>query len=292
MAGFTALMAHEAGHIWGFNDCSGCSNTTMNTPVTSTSPTSPTSCDQQAAYNFSNGAYGTPPPSGGGGGTGGGSGGGDFECFIDGAQICRNCGACSPIIVDMDGNDFQLTSFGGGVRFDLNRDGRAGQIAWTSAVSDDAFLALDRNGNGRIDDGGELFGNFTDQPASSSPNGFLALAELDKPVNGGNGNGVIDPGDVVYWSLRLWQDKNHDGISDPAELLSLSWAGIASIALDYRRSERQDRFGNLLRYRAKVTKADGSSRWAYDVFFVIDDFRTAVLRPECRANQSKVDQMH
>jgi hypothetical protein len=70
----------------------------------------------------------------------------------------------SPIIVDTNGKGFQLTSAQQGVRFDISGTGRPIQLAWTVPGSGNAFLALDRSGNGRIDNGKELFGNFTDQP--------------------------------------------------------------------------------------------------------------------------------
>lgn len=178
---------------------------------------------------------------------------------------------CSPIIVDLTGDGFFLTDAAHGVTFDIAGMGHPLQIAWT-ANSNNAFLALDRNGSGTITNGAELFGNFTSQPASPHPNGFAALAVYDDPANGGNGDGIIDARDKIFSSLRLWVDANHDGISQLGELHTLPDLGIFSISLDYSLSGRTDEYGNVFRYKVHVNKGlrgpSDVGKTAYDVFLI------------------------
>jgi hypothetical protein len=169
----------------------------------------------------------------------------------------------SPILVDTAGNGFHLSSPQDGVAFDLDADGTPNHTSWTTTGSDDAWLALDRNGNGLIDDGRELFGNFTEQPptiAGESKNGFRALAVFDA-----NGDGKITAADPVFTALRLWRDDNHNGVSEANELHTLSELGVSAIALDYKEARRTDEYGNQFRYRAKVTGPQGQP-FAYDLF--------------------------
>jgi hypothetical protein len=194
-------------------------------------------------------------------------------CNVYGHYYLSGGGCCcqvSPVLVDVSGNGFSLTDGAHGVIFDITGTGHPIQLSWTSLNSDDAWLALDRNGNGSIDGGSELFGNFTSQPSANNANGFLALAEFDKPQNGGNNDGVIDKTDAVFLSLRLWQDSNHNGISERAELHTLKGLGLKTIELDYKESKKTDQYGNLFRYRAKVKDTHDAQlgRWAWDVFLV------------------------
>jgi hypothetical protein len=276
-----ALARHETSHTLGLNN-SNCINSVTYIPVTSSNNISP--CDNQKINTQPQ----YPPTS-------------CPSCpWADYSDCPSNCvshidyclypstgcppvigvmqdGACwcyrpSPVLVDVLGNGFDLTDAANGVDFDINADGTLERISWT-AVGDDAWLAIDLNGNGVIDNGTEVFGTFSPQPvppAGVEKNGFLALAEYDKLPAGGNLDGQITASDAAFSQLRLWQDLNHNGVSEPSELHTLIEFGLATLELRYKESKKTDEHGNQLRYRAKVKDVHGRQigRWAWDVFLL------------------------
>ena len=205
-------------------------------------------------------------------GTEGGAGGYCPEGEEVGCETSNTNGrdTTSPIIVDVDRNGYHLTSLSDGVRFDLDADGVPELVSWTQASSEDAFLALDRNGNGRVDDGSELFGNHTPAYPTgagiTAANGFEALRFLENPLYGrSERNQIVNAADGFFMRLLLWTDRNHNGISEPDELRSVADAGVHEISTDYKEARRRDGFGNEFRQRAKVSWGNGES-FAYDVW--------------------------
>lgn len=180
----------------------------------------------------------------------------------------ENC----PVLLDLDQDGFHLSGPNPAVLFDIDADGVRDAIAWTKANDDDAFLCLDRNGNGLIDDGTELFGYATPlrngQPAKV---GYRALAELDSREAGGNLDGVVDASDARFADLCVWVDRDRDGVSQPSELSSLIQAGVAALEYQYRVTRLRDSYGNLFRYVSEVrmrTPSGGLRSWpSFDVIF-------------------------
>ena len=170
----------------------------------------------------------------------------------------------SPIIIDMNGDGVKTTAQGKHTYFDHDGNGFAENTGWVD--SNDALLVLDRNQNGLIDDGKELFGSNTLLSSGKrAQNGFEALAEFDE-----NRDGVIDAADSVWSRLQLWQDKNQNGFVDEGELLSLSNTQITAIGLNYLKGDKKDENGHEHRETSQVTWADGHQTDATDVWFKVD----------------------
>lgn len=182
--------------------------------------------------------------------------------------VWHSTGNHTPIIIDTDGAGFHLTSAAQGINWDFFGNGKPFQIAWTQAGSTNGWLAIDLNGNGKINSAKELFSNVAPQPHSDNPNGFLALAVYDE-----NHDGVIDSRDSVWPRLLVWIDLNHDGISQPNELHHLGDIGIHSISLQYTDSPLTDAYGNKFHLKGHLNpdKGDDVDRVIYDVYLTSVD---------------------
>ena len=154
-----------------------------------------------------------------------------------------------PIVIATDkSSSYQLTSPVFGVPFDIDADGDLEQIAWTQGDTDVAFLAIDRNGDGKIGDASELFGDHTVRGAK---NEFEALRLMTLASNGGVTRGEVDSDDPIFARLLLWTDRNHIGLSEPSEL-RLASEVVSDIGLGYEPFRRPDNHGNRFRFRGFV----------------------------------------
>ncbi|WP_138503218.1 RHS repeat-associated core domain-containing protein [Nostoc sp. PA-18-2419] len=166
----------------------------------------------------------------------------------------------SPLVLDLDGDGIELISLQNSFTFfDLDADGFAEQTGWVK--SDDGLLALDKNGDKRINDITELFGNAT-------TDGFIILKELDS-----NNDNVINSQDTQFAKLLIWRDRNQDGFSDVGELRSLTDWGIKSINLNYQSVEQTNQ-GNRVSSISSYTRTDNATREIVDVWFALSQLNT------------------
>ena len=173
-----------------------------------------------------------------------------------------------PLVIDLGTPGIALTTIDDGVYFDLDKNGFAEKTAWIG--TEDGFLVLDRNGNGKIDDGGELFSDQVEMSDHSlSKSGFAALSELDE-----NGDGVIDSKDSQFANLQVWVDANHDGNSEN-ELHSLEELGITSISLNHIQTDTVDSdTGTIVTASSVVTFTNGTVREISEHWFQINSADT------------------
>ena len=221
---------------------------------------------QMPAHDTSLTANFTYEGNGGGGpGDDGGIGNEDLPCF---PGIDPNC-YYSPILINLENGGYRLTGRNAPVLFDMAGNGHPRPMGWTEAGADEVFVWLDRDHNGKVTSGAELFGNFTPlQNGQLARNGFEALRESDT-----NGDDVIDERDPIWSQLMLWRDLNHNGISEQNEIQPIAGSAVTAIDLHDHWSGRRDTSGNLFKYESLVSIRNGSGNGVhkqpiYDIFFV------------------------
>lgn len=165
----------------------------------------------------------------------------------------------TPLILDLNGDGVHTLDSGHGVSFDFDGHGQKSKTGW--AHPDDGLLVLDKNADGVINVGAELFGsNSSGKEGGLAKDGFEALSLYDA-----NGDGFINAADSVWQSLQIWQDRNSDGVSQQDELTSLDTLGIASISLNATRVGAFDDSGNIHQLIASFQWADGREGDMVDV---------------------------
>jgi hypothetical protein len=175
--------------------------------------------------------------------------------------------ATSPVVLDLDGNGVQTIDAQHGVQFDLNGTGVQSQVGWVSAG--DGLLVMDRNHDGHINDGTELFGTATKLAnGHRAGDGYTAMNAEDS-----NGDGKLSQADATWDQLRVWVDADSDGSTDLGELLTLDQLGIIELDLNAQRGTEMDN-GNLLGLVSSYTTDDGKSHDMADVWFAKDQTAT------------------
>ena len=182
-------------------------------------------------------------------------------------DLTRDAGI-TPIVLDLDGNGIHTISRADSKgAFDLFGNGTAIQSGWISGS--DGFLAVDKNGNGKIDSIGELFGG------NAKGAGFASLAAFDS-----NGDGLVNNLDADFGKLMIWRDANGNHATDAGELVGLAQAGVASLTVGYTELPFVDAQGNLHLERSSATLDSGASVAMTDVYFNVsaDDAAAAGIQ--------------
>jgi len=169
----------------------------------------------------------------------------------------------TPVVLDLNGDGIQTTSMQNGVSFDINNDGKADKTAWVARG--DGLLVRDINGDGKINNGSELFGSSTVLGnGKTAADGYAAMKALDT-----NNDGVLDANDAAFGQLGVWVDNNGNGVTDAGELKSLTDLGISSLSLNATKSD-QNNNGNLIGLMGSYTTTDGQTHTMGDVWFQTD----------------------
>uniref|UniRef100_UPI00224A4E36 calcium-binding protein n=1 Tax=Acinetobacter bereziniae TaxID=106648 RepID=UPI00224A4E36 len=171
-----------------------------------------------------------------------------------------------PLILDLDGDGIETVAHNklNGALFDNDADGLKTATGWVSPH--DGLLVLDRNGDGIINDGTEVFGDNTSlKNGEKAKHGFDALVDLDTDKNG-----KIDANDEDFNKLKIWRDLNQDGKSQESELFSLTDLGIKSLNVNYKDTNTTLAGNNILTQVGSYEKTDGTPHTMGDVNFSFD----------------------
>ena len=172
---------------------------------------------------------------------------GDGVIEAQGMTVLRD-----PLILDLNGNGILTTTVENGTYFDFKEDGFKEKTAW--ADNGDGILVYDINGNGTIDNAGELFGDRTLLANGTyARNGYEAIKQYDTDKNG-----QINADDEIFNKLMVWMDADNDGITDKGELKSLTDLQVQSIGIAYTQISITDANGNTILGQTDVTLTDGS----------------------------------
>jgi hypothetical protein len=166
-----------------------------------------------------------------------------------------------PVAIDLDGDGVETLGVEAGVLFDQVNDGTKDKTGWIS--SDDGMLVSDVNGDGIINNGTELLGqSYVKEDGTRATDGYDALSDFDS-----NNDGVINSDDERFNELKVWQDKNSDGITDEGELLTLREAKIAELKVSATVNGTTDENGNIITSESTYTDLDGNIQLTADISF-------------------------
>ena len=175
-----------------------------------------------------------------------------------------------PLALDLNGNGIETLAADGhkGAMFDHERNGIRTATGWVH--SNDGLLVHDRNGDGKISDGSEIFGDNTPlKNGKTAAHGFAALAELDD-----NGDGKVDAADKTFSKLGVWRDLNHNGISEAGEIFALKDLHIKSLNLACKSADKDLGNGNTLAEVGSYTDEDGKEHIMGDLRLAADRFNS------------------
>ncbi|MFZ2451144.1 MAG: SdrD B-like domain-containing protein, partial [Methylovulum miyakonense] len=179
----------------------------------------------------------------------------DAFTLVSGQNDMSRDAGITPIVIDLNGDGVHTVARSASTgSFDWFGNGTAIQSGWLS--SQDGFLAIDNNGNGKIDSISELFGG------QNKGDGFAKLGGFDS-----NGDGLANLNDADFANLRIWKDANGNHQTDAGELVNLAEAGVVSLTVSFIELPFIDGQGNLHLERSNVTLADGSAADMTDVYF-------------------------